>query len=109
MPEPGAGNPRNPPEGHEMTDYRVEFGPDWPVPPITVDFTDRGAAINAVTEHALPHLRTALAEKGRPELADCFFRTDRELTEGSFMWINLAEGVSALFCPARLTAEGAQR
>ncbi|MFJ6066540.1 hypothetical protein ACIQHU_26290 [Streptomyces tendae] len=85
-----------------MTTYRVEFGPEWPVPPITVDFTDRGSAINAVTEHAIPYLRPALAEKGRPELADCFFRTDGELTEGSFMWISLAEGISALFCPARL-------
>ncbi|MDN3244111.1 hypothetical protein [Streptomyces sp. ZSW22] len=91
-----------------MTTYRVEFGPEWPVPPITVDFTDRGAAITTVTEHAIPHLRPILAEKGRPELADCFFRTDRELTEGSFMWINLAEGISALFCPARLTTEQAE-
>ncbi|WP_069769758.1 hypothetical protein [Streptomyces sp. LUP30] len=85
------------------TTYLVEFGPAWPVPPITVDFTDRGAAINAVTEHAIPHLKPILTEKGRPELADCFFRTDPGLTEGSFMWINLAEGMSALFCPARLT------
>jgi hypothetical protein len=93
-----------------MTTYRIEFGPAWPVPSITVDFTDRAAALQSVTEHAIPHLRPALVEKGRPELADCFFRTDRDLTEGSFMWINLAEGVSALFCPARLTveAEGAQ-
>jgi hypothetical protein len=27
-----------------MTTYRIEFGPAWPVPPITVDFTDRNAA-----------------------------------------------------------------
>jgi len=86
-----------------MTTYRIEFGPDWPVPPITVDFTDHAAALRSVDEHAIPHLKPALAEKGRPELADCFFRTDRELTEGSFMWVDLAEGVSALFCPARLT------
>lgn len=84
--------------------YRVEFGPAWPVPPITVDFTDRPAATRAVAEHAIPHLTPVLAEKGRPELADCFFRTDRDLTEGSFMWLNLAEGMSATFCPARLTA-----
>lgn len=86
-----------------MTVYRIEFGPAWPVPPITVDFTDRGAGLHAVAEHAIPHLRPLLAEKGRPELADCFFRTDPALTEGSFMWINLAEGIGALFCPARLT------
>jgi len=84
--------------------YRVEFGPAWPVPPITVDFDDRTEATRAVAAHAIPHLTPVLAEKGRPELADCFFRTDRELTEGSFMWINLGEGMSATFCPARLTA-----
>jgi hypothetical protein len=90
-----------------VTTYRIEFGPAWPVPPITVDFTDRTAATRAVTEHALPYLKPLLAAKGRPECADCFFRTDRELTEGSFMWIDLAEGISALFCPARLTPASA--
>jgi len=85
------------------TTYRIEFGPAWPVPPITVDFTDRTEATRAVAAHAIPHLTPVLAEKGRPELADCFFRTDRDLTEGSFMWLNLAEGMSATFCPARLT------
>jgi hypothetical protein len=88
---------------NQPTAYRIEFGPAWPVPPITVDFTDYSEAIRTVTEHAIPHLKPALAEAGRPELADCFFRTDRELTEGSFMWLNLAEGMSAQFCPARLT------
>ncbi|MGW5197325.1 hypothetical protein [Streptomyces spiralis] len=86
-----------------MNTYRVEFGPAWPVPPITVDFTDRTAAARTVAEHAIPHLTPVLEAKGRPELADCFFRSDRELTEGSFMWVDLAEGMSALFCPARLT------
>jgi hypothetical protein len=94
-----------------MTMYRIEFGPAWPVPPITVDYSDRTEAARAVAAHAIPYLTPVLAEKGHPEYADCFFRTDRKLTEGSFMWINLAEGGSALFCPARLTAaaEGAQR
>ncbi|WP_394436205.1 hypothetical protein [Streptomyces sp. SGAir0957] len=86
-----------------MTAYRIDFDTDWNIPPITVDFADRGDAIRAVSAHAIPHLTSVLAEKGRPELADCFFRTDRELTSGSFMWINLAEGMSATFCPARLT------
>ncbi len=85
-----------------MTTHLVEFGPAWNITPITADFTDHGAAIDTVT-NAIPYLRPVLAEKGRPELADCFFRTDRGLTEGSFMWINLAEGMSAIFCPARLT------
>lgn len=86
-----------------MTTYRIEFGPAWPVPPITVDYGDRTTAARLVAAHAIPHLRPLLAEKGHPEYADCFFRTDRDLTEGSFMWIGLAEGASAQFCPARLT------
>lgn len=91
-----------------MTAYRIEFGPEWPVPAVTVDFTDRATGLRVVEEHAIPHLRPALAAKGRSELADCFFRTDRELTEGSFMWLDLANGVSALFCPARLTSLNAE-
>ncbi|MEU0847686.1 hypothetical protein ABZ387_06925 [Streptomyces flaveolus] len=86
-----------------MTTYRIEFGPAWPVPPITVDFADRTAAARQVSEHAIPHLRPVLAEAGRPEYADCFFFTDRELERGAFMWVDLVEGVSARFCPARLT------
>ncbi|MGA5372341.1 hypothetical protein ACPCSD_14835 [Streptomyces griseoincarnatus] len=86
-----------------MTTYRIEFGPAWPVPPITVDFTDRSAAARQVAEHAIPYLRPVLAEKGRPELADCFFHTDRALTGGQFMWLDLAGEKAARFCPARLT------
>ncbi|MGA5767396.1 hypothetical protein ACPC36_07930 [Streptomyces pseudogriseolus] len=85
------------------TTYRVEFGPAWPVPPITVDFADRTAAARQVAEHAIPHLRPVLAEKGRPELADCFFQTDRALTGGQFMWLDLASERATRFCPARLT------
>lgn len=87
-----------------MTAYRIDFGPAWPIPPITVDYSDRTDASRTVAEHAIPYLKPLLAEKGRPELADCFFRTDRELTEGSFMWLDLPNGMSATFCPARLTA-----
>ena len=86
-----------------MTSYRIEFGPAWPVPPITVDFTDRTAATRAVAEHAIPHLTPKLTEMGRPEFADCFFRTNGELTVGEFMWLDLAAGRGARFCPARLT------
>jgi hypothetical protein len=86
-----------------MTTYLVEFGPAWPVPPITVDFTDRNAAARTVAEHAIPYLRPVLAAKGHPEFADCFFRTDRELTVGQFMWLDLAASRGAKFCPARLT------
>ncbi|CAM5618652.1 hypothetical protein [Streptomyces aurantiogriseus] len=83
--------------------YRIEFGPAWPVPPITVDFTDRTQADRMVTAHAMPYLRTKLEELGRPEFADCFFHTDRDLTVGQFMWLDLAGGRGARFCPARLT------
>ena len=83
--------------------YRVEFGPAWPVPPITVDFTDRTRAARQVAEHAIPYLRPILTAKGRPELADCFFQTDMQLTVGQFMWIDLAGEKAAKFCPARLT------
>lgn len=86
-----------------MTVYRIEFGPAWPVPPITVDFSDRTEADRAVAKHAIPHLRPVLIEKGRPELADCFFQTNRELTAGQFMWLDLAGEKAAQFCPARLT------
>lgn len=85
-----------------MTTYRIEFGPAWPVPPITVDFADRNAATGAVTEHAIPHLTPVLAEKNRPELSDCFFHADRSLTVGAFMHVDLAGGSVTRFCPARL-------
>lgn len=86
-----------------MTAYLIEFGPAWPVPPITVDFSDRTAAARQVAEHAIPHLTPKLTEMGRPEFADCFFHTDAELTVGQFMWLDLAAGRGAKFCPARLT------
>lgn len=86
-----------------MTMYLIEFGPAWPVPPITVDYSDATAADRTVAGHAIPHLRPVLAEKGRPELADCFFHTNRERTHGQFMWLDLAGERAAQFCPARLT------
>jgi hypothetical protein len=90
-----------------MTTYRIEFGHAWPVPPITVDFTDPTTAAREVAAHAIPYLKPALTEKGRPELADCFFRIDpADRTYGEFMWLDLLSGNAARFCPARLTPTG---
>ncbi|MER8220946.1 hypothetical protein ABTZ58_10200 [Streptomyces sp. NPDC094143] len=86
-----------------MSTYRIEFGPAWPVPPITVDYSNRNQAARTVAAHAIPHLKPKLTEMGRPELADCFFQTDRALTVGQFMWLSLAGEKAAAFCPARLT------
>jgi hypothetical protein len=86
-----------------VTAYRIEFGPAWPVPPITVDYSDPNTAARTVAEHAIPHLKPVLAEKGHPEYADCFFHTDQDRTAGQFMWINFQTGGGARFCPARLT------
>jgi len=83
--------------------YRIEFGPAWPVPAITVDYSDRTQAARTVAEHAIPYLTPVLAEKGQPELADCFFSTDRALTVGAFMHVDLAAESVTRFCPARLT------
>jgi hypothetical protein len=91
------------PKEKTVTTYLIEFGTAWPVPPITVDFIDRTTAARVVAEHAIPHLRPVLEAKGHPEYADCFFTTNRELTHGAFMWADLAEGMTARFCPARLT------
>jgi hypothetical protein len=85
-----------------VTVYRIEFGPAWPVPPITVDYSDRTRAARTVAEHAIPYLKPILAEKGRPELADCYFHTSRDLTVGAFMWLDLAGEAVTRFCPARL-------
>lgn len=87
-----------------MTLYRIEFGPARPVPPITVDYSDRTAAARVVAEHAIPHLTPVLAAKGQPELADCYFSTDRARTVGAFMHVDLAAESVTRFCPARLTA-----
>jgi hypothetical protein len=80
-----------------MSTYRVEFGPAWPVPPITVDFTDHNAAAREIARHAIPHLTPVLTAKGRPELADCFFVTSRDLTGGYFMWVDLEAGEGCPF------------
>lgn len=86
-----------------MATYRIEFGPAWPVPLITVDYSDPNQAARTVAAHAIPHLKPVLAEKGHPEYADCFFHTDRERAVGQFMWLDLPGGKGVQFCPARLT------
>jgi hypothetical protein len=86
-----------------VTVYRIEFGPAWPVPPITLEYTDPNVFHRAVATHAIPHLKPVLAEKGHPEFADCFFRVNRELTAGEFWYVDLLSGGGARFCPARLT------
>jgi hypothetical protein len=89
-----------------MTTYRIEFGmvrKTYPVPPITLKRTDPTEFCRAVAVHAIPYLKPVLAEMGRPELAHCFFRHDRDLKVGAFMWVNLAGDQNAQFCTARLT------
>lgn len=89
-----------------MTIYRIEFGKlgdTYPVPPITVDWADPNQGARTVAAHAIPHLTPVLTQMGRPEFADCFFNTNRDMTYGEFMWLDLAGGRGARFCPARLT------
>jgi hypothetical protein len=88
------------------TRYRIEFGnvgATRPVPPLELEYADPNVFARAVAEHAIPHLKPALTALGRPELADCFFRTNDDRTAGEFMWLDLAAGRGARFCPARLT------
>lgn len=96
-----------------MTTYRIEFGKVgdiYPVPPLTLKHDDPNTFDRAVAAHAIPHLRPVLADLGRPELADCFFRTDpADPTYGEFMWVDLVSGLGARFCPARLSALGEER
>jgi hypothetical protein len=86
--------------------YRIEFGKvgdTYPVPPLTVEHTDPNQFARAVAVHAIPHLRPVLTDMGRPELADCFFRVDpKDPTYGDFLWVDLAGGRAAQFCPARI-------
>jgi len=90
----------------QPTVYRIEFGKvgeTYPVPPITLEHTDPNEFARKVVAHAIPYLTPVLTAMGRPELADCFFQTDLQLTAGQFMWVDLAGEKAAKFCPARLT------
>lgn len=90
-----------------MTTYRIEFGKVGdvrPVPTLTVDADDRDVLHRAVAEYAIPYLTPVLAGLGHPEYADCLFRTNREVTQGEFMWLDLdGGGIGATFCRARIT------
>lgn len=90
-----------------MTVYQLEFGKLGainPVPPLTVETDDINEFHRAVAEHAIPYLTPVLTEMGRPEAADCFFRTNEDRSMGEFMWLDLAGGRGARFCPARITS-----
>ncbi|GGU62445.1 DUF4326 domain-containing protein [Streptomyces lavendofoliae] len=89
-----------------MATYQFEFGAlgdSRPVPPLTVQTTDPDTLSRAVVEHARPHITPILTEMGRPELADCLFRMNRDRSMGQFLWLDLAGGKSAEFLPSRIT------
>jgi hypothetical protein len=89
-----------------MATYQIEFGAlgdTRPVPPLTVQTTDPDTLNRTVVEHARPHITPVLTTMGRPELADCLFRTNRDRTMGQFLWLDLASGKAAEFLPARIT------
>lgn len=97
----------SPREEKPVTDYTVTFGKvgdSEPVPPVTLPFETKDQFTRAVAQHAIPYLRPALEAIGRPELADCFFRMDKERTVGEFWWIDFQNGAGARFCPARIQA-----
>jgi hypothetical protein len=103
---PRSDHPRHP-EEHLMTTYRIEFGhvgTTRPVPDLVITEDDPNAFHRAVAAHAIPHLTPVLTEMGHPEYADCLFRVDpADPSYGDFMWISLATGKGARFCPARIT------
>ncbi|MEU9014282.1 DUF4326 domain-containing protein [Streptomyces sp. NPDC048479] len=89
-----------------MATYELEFGKlgdSRPVPPLTVQTTDPDVFSRAVVEHARPHITPVLTAMGRPELADCLFRMNRDRTMGQFLYLDLAGGKGAEFLPARIT------
>lgn len=89
-----------------MATYEIEFGALGgvrPVPPLTVRTTDPNVLNEAVVDHARPYITPALTELGRPELADCLFRTNRQRSMGQFLHLNFATGMAAEFLPARIT------
>ncbi|MFE5958901.1 DUF4326 domain-containing protein [Streptomyces rubiginosohelvolus] len=89
-----------------MARYDIEFGAlgdTRPVPNLTVQTTDLNVLGRAVVEHARPHITPVLTELGRPELADCLFRMNKDRTMGQFLHLNLVTGMAAEFLPARIT------
>lgn len=97
-----------------MATYEIEFGKlgeTYPVPPLTVRTSDPNVLARTVVEHARPHITPVLAELGRPELADCLFRTTSDQTGGEFLHLDLAAGKGIAFLGARInvTPERVQR
>lgn len=89
-----------------MARYDIEFGNlgnGRPVPDLTLQTTDLDTLSRTVVEHARPHITPVLAEMGRPELADCLFRMNRDRTMGQFLYLDLLAGTGAEFLPARIT------
>lgn len=89
-----------------MATYAIEFGQlgdSRPVPPITVRTTDPNVLARTVVDHARPHITPVLAEMGRPELADCMFRTSADRAVGEFLHLDLAAGKGTAFLGARIT------
>ncbi|MGW1246961.1 DUF4326 domain-containing protein [Streptomyces sp. NPDC002535] len=89
-----------------MTTFVIEFGALGEarlVPDLTVRTTDPNVLSRTVVDHARPHITPVLTDMGRPELADCLFRTNRDRTMGQFLWLDLATGKAAEFLPARIT------
>ena len=89
-----------------MTHYTVEFGhlgEGRPVPDLTIETDDINEFHRAVAKHAIPYMKPVLTEMGQPEAADCFFQTNKDLTMGQFMWLDLVAEKGARFCAARIT------
>jgi hypothetical protein len=89
-----------------MATYHLEFGKvgdSYPVPATTITAVDENEFARAVAKHAIPYLKPALEALGRPELADCFFRTTKDPTYGDFMWIDFMGNKAAHFCGTRIT------
>ena len=89
-----------------MALYAIEFGAlgdTRPVPDLTVQTTDLDTLNRTVVEHARPHITPVLTKLGRPELADCLFRMNKDRTMGQFLHLNLVTGMGAEFLPARIT------
>lgn len=89
------------PERYHVTFGRV--GDTYPVPAFTTTVDTAEDLCRQIEAHAIPHLRPALTEMGRPELADCFFRLSSDPTYGDFLWLDLVAGSGARFCAVRIT------
>ncbi|MGQ4338050.1 DUF4326 domain-containing protein [[Kitasatospora] papulosa] len=89
-----------------MARYALEFGAlgdTRPVPDLTVQTTDLNVLDRAVVEHARPHITPVLTALGRPELADCLFRMNKDRTMGQFLHLDLARGCGVQFLAVRIT------